>query len=138
MSAMRISFLSGVLLWAVAGCASSVEGTGVTPETKSSNFESITNPAIDARVQQLLGSMTLEQKVAQMIQGEIKHVTPDDVRRYGIGGVLNGGGSFPNNNKHATIADWVNLADAYREASLDTSRHSGHSINLGYRCGPRS
>ena len=95
MSAMRISFLSGVLLWAVAGCASSVEGTGVTPETKSSNSESITNPAIDARVQQLLGSMTLEQKVAQMIQGEIKHVTPDDVRRYGIGSVLNGGGSFP-------------------------------------------
>ena len=83
MSAMRISFLSGVLLWAVAGCASSVEGSGVTPETKSSNSESITNPAIDARVQQLLGSMTLEQKVAQMIQGEIKHVTPDDVRRYG-------------------------------------------------------
>ena len=122
MSAMRISFLSGVLLWAVAGCASSVEGTGVTPETKSSNSESITNPAIDARVQQLLGSMTLEQKVAQMIQGEIKHVTPDDVRRYGIGSVLNGGGSFPDNNKHATIADWVNLADAYREASLDTSQ----------------
>ena len=123
MSAMRISFLSGVLLWALAGCASSVEGTGVTPETKSANSESITNPAIDARVQQLLGSMTLEQKVAQMIQGEIKHVTPDDVRRHGIGSVLNGGGSFPDNNKHATIADLVNLeADAYREASLDTSQ----------------
>ena len=122
MSAMRISFLSGVLLWAVAGCTSSVEGTGVTPETKNLNSESMANPQIDVRVQQLLGSMTLEQKVAQMIQGEIKHVTPDDVRRYGIGSVLNGGGSFPDNNKHATIADWVNLADAYREASLDTSQ----------------
>ena len=61
MSAMRISFLSGVLLWAVAGCTSSVEGTGVTPETKNSNSESMANPSIDVRVQQLLGSMPLEQ-----------------------------------------------------------------------------
>jgi beta-glucosidase len=65
--------------------------------------------------------MTLKQKVAQMVQGEIKHVTPDDIRAYGLGSVLNGGGSFPNNDKHASIEDWVALADAYRQASLDTS-----------------
>ena len=38
--------------------------------------------------------------------------------------MLNGGGSFPNENKHSSIDDWVSLADAYREASLDTSRGS--------------
>ena len=83
--------------------------------------------------------MSLEQKVAQMIQGEIKHVTPDDVRRYGLGSVLNGGGSFPaDNNKHSSIDDWVNLADAYREASLDTSQGTaGIPINLGHRRGAR-
>ena len=36
---------------------------------------------IESRVDVLLAEMTLEQKVAQMIQGEIKHVTPHDVRR---------------------------------------------------------
>ena len=73
------------------------------------------------QVEALLASMTLEQKVAQMIQGEIKHVTPDDIRTYGLGSVLNGGGSFPNEEKFSSLRDWVALADAYREASLDTS-----------------
>ena len=73
------------------------------------------------QVEALLASMTLEQKVAQMMQGEIKHVTPDDVRNYGLGSVLNGGGSFPDGEKLSSLQDWVALADAYREASLDTS-----------------
>ena len=73
------------------------------------------------QVEALLASMTLEQKVAQMIQGEIKHVTPNDIRTYGLGSVLNGGGSFPNEEKFSSLQDWVALADAYREASLDTS-----------------
>ena len=77
-----------------------------------------------AAVDALMASMSLQQKVAQMIQGEIKHVSPDDVRTYGIGSVLNGGGSFPNQDKNASLADWVALADAYREASLDTSKGS--------------
>ena len=35
--------------------------------------------------------------------------------------MLNGGGSFPNDEKLSSLQDWVALADAYREASLDTS-----------------
>ena len=88
---------------------------------------------IDRRVQTILSTLTLEQKVAQMIQGEIKHVTPEDVREYGLGSVLNGGGSFPAQNKHASVKDWVDLADAYYLASVDTSQgkrwnphHLGH------------
>ena len=79
---------------------------------------------IDRRVEALLSTLTLEQKVAQMIQGEIKHVTPEDVRVYGLGSVLNGGGSFPAQNKHASVQDWVDLADAYYLASIDTSAGS--------------
>lgn len=79
---------------------------------------------IDRRVEALLSTLTLEQKVAQMIQGEIKHVTPEDVRMYGLGSVLNGGGSFPAQNKHASVQDWVDLADAYYLASIDTSAGS--------------
>ena len=70
---------------------------------------------------QLLQTMTLEQKVGQMIQGEISEVTPEDVRRYGLGSVLNGGGSFPGENKHATIDEWLQVADDYYRASIDTS-----------------
>jgi hypothetical protein len=76
--------------------------------------------AIEARVKEIVASMTLEQKIGQMTQPEIKTATPDDVRKYYLGSVLNGGGSWPNNNKYATAADWVKLADAYYEASMAT------------------
>jgi len=76
--------------------------------------------AIEARVKEIVASMTLEQKIGQMTQPEIKTATPDDVRKYYLGSILNGGGSWPNNNKNASPADWVKLADAYYEASLST------------------
>jgi beta-glucosidase len=75
---------------------------------------------LEARIRNIVAGMTLEQKVGQMTQGEIKTVTPDDVRRYYLGSVLNGGGSWPNGNKHATPADWLALADAYYDASMAT------------------
>ncbi|WP_313245991.1 glycoside hydrolase family 3 protein [Stenotrophomonas rhizophila] len=76
--------------------------------------------AIEARVKQIVAQMTLAQKVGQMTQPEIKTITPAQVRQYYIGSVLNGGGSWPGMNKHATVADWLKLADAYRAASLAT------------------
>src|SRR5690606_25624631 len=84
------------------------------------------NPApldseVEAFVADLLARMTLEEKVGQVIQAELRSVTPEDVRRYHLGSVLNGGGSTPNNDKHATLEDWVEFADAFYDASMDTS-----------------
>ncbi len=76
---------------------------------------------VEAKVKQLLSGMTLAQKVAQMIQPEIRDITLDDMRKYGFGSYLNGGGSFPNNNKHSTPQDWINLAEAMYQASIDDS-----------------
>jgi beta-glucosidase len=66
---------------------------------------------IENKVTALLANMTLEQKVAQMIQPEIRDISIEDMRKYGFGSYLNGGGAFPNNDKHATPNDWVQLAD---------------------------
>ena len=79
------------------------------------------DPEIEAEVKKLLSSMTLEQKVAQMIQPEIRDFTVEDMRRYGFGSYLNGGGAFPNNDKHATPQDWVTLAENMYQASIDDS-----------------
>ncbi len=87
------------------------------PALKSSFAQ---DPAIEARVAEILASMTLEQKIGQMVQPEIKSITPDEVRRYYIGSVLNGGGSWPGKNKHATVQEWLALADAYHDASMTT------------------
>ncbi|WP_409491014.1 glycoside hydrolase family 3 N-terminal domain-containing protein [Amycolatopsis sp. cmx-11-12] len=71
----------------------------------------------EARIAQILGGMTLEEKVGQMTQPEIAAITPDEVRQYSIGSVLNGGGSWPNQDKHASQRDWLKLADSYWDAA---------------------
>ena len=75
---------------------------------------------LEARVHRIVASMTLEQKVGQMTQADIRSITPDDVRRYYIGSVLNGGGAWPAMNMHSRVADWLNLSDAFYRASMAT------------------
>ena len=122
MTLVRKAGTSCLLIMGLLGC------DVATKNTSASNVEAETNSMERSQhinaVETLMASMSLQQKVAQMIQGEIKHVSPDDVRTYGIGSVLNGGGSFPNQDKNASLEDWVALADAYREASLDISEGS--------------
>jgi len=74
--------------------------------------------AVEARIASIMAKMTLEEKVAQMVQAEIKSATPEDVARYGLGSILNGGGSFPNQNINADVGDWLKLTEAYHKASL--------------------
>ncbi|MER5264148.1 exo 1,3/1,4-beta-D-glucan glucohydrolase [Actinosynnema sp. NPDC002837] len=75
------------------------------------------NPSDERRVKKILAGMTLAEKVGQMTQPEIGAITPDEVREYGIGSVLNGGGSWPGRDKHASPQAWLALADAYWDAS---------------------
>lgn len=42
-------------------------------------------PQIDAEVQRILALMTLEEKVGQMIQPDIRVVTPEDAKEYKLG-----------------------------------------------------
>lgn len=79
------------------------------------------DPAVEAFVTDLMSRMSLEQKVGQVIQAELRSVTPEDIRRYHLGSVLNGGGSTPNNDKRAKAADWVAFADAFHAASLQSA-----------------
>ncbi len=79
------------------------------------------DPQLENKIKDLLNKMTLAQKVAQMIQPEIRDITVEDMRQYGFGSYLNGGGSFPGGNKHATPADWIKLAEDMYQASIDDS-----------------
>ncbi|HEY0892981.1 MAG TPA: glycoside hydrolase family 3 protein, partial [Cellvibrio sp.] len=79
------------------------------------------DPAVETRIDELLAKMTLEEKIGQLIQPEIKFLTPEDIKQYHVGSVLNGGGSTPGSNKYATMEDWVKLADSFYNASIDKS-----------------
>ncbi|MEC3981652.1 exo 1,3/1,4-beta-D-glucan glucohydrolase [Amycolatopsis sp. H20-H5] len=78
------------------------------------------NPRDEQRIAQLLSGMTLAEKVGQMTQPEIAAITPDEVKQYSIGSVLNGGGSWPGKDKHASQQSWLAAADSYFLASKQT------------------
>jgi beta-glucosidase len=115
------TILGTCLLLALAASVAAAPATGEALKDWPRVTSAITpDAAIEARVQQILAQMTLAQKIGQMTQAEIKSITPEQVRQYYIGSVLNGGGSWPGMDKHATVAQWLQLADAYRAASLAT------------------
>ena len=112
----------------LAGCSPAVEETETVTADSAQNeiwpqlkLPVATDPALEQRIDDMLGRMTLKQKVAQVIQPEIRDITVEDMRKYGFGSYLNGGGAFPNNDKYATPDDWVALADAMYQASVDDS-----------------
>ncbi|WP_370678945.1 glycoside hydrolase family 3 N-terminal domain-containing protein [Comamonas sp. GB3 AK4-5] len=85
--------------------------------------------ALEARVNALVASMTLEEKVGQTIQGDLASITPDDVRKYRLGSILAGGNSHPGGRYNATPQAWLEMADAFWEASMDT-RGGGKPIPI--------
>lgn len=120
--------LSIFFLMTFQGC-SGFEQNESTKEIEQSNnklwpkltFKVKNSPQTEAKVEEWLAKMTLEQKVAQMIQPEIRDITVEDMRKYGFGSYLNGGSSFPYGNKDATPSDWAQLAEDMYQASVDDS-----------------
>lgn len=80
-----------------------------------------TDAAMEKKIAELLASMSVEEKVGQLVQGDIASITPADVRKYRLGSVLAGGNSDPGGKYDAPPAQWLALADAFYEASMDTS-----------------
>lgn len=81
--------------------------------------------SIEVKARNILASLTLEEKVGQMTQPEIQKISPDDIQRFHIGTILNGGGSWPSANKRSTPQDWLRLADSFWEKSK-----LGNSANI--------
>lgn len=63
--------------------------------------------SVNEQANVLLARMTLEEKVGQIIQADIGFVTPEQVKTYNLGAVLNGGNSAPGGGKVAPASDWI-------------------------------
>jgi len=86
------------------------------------------DPALESRITALLAGMTLEQKVGQVIQADIASITPDDLRHFSLGSILNGGNSSPNGDEFAPPSEWLALADRFYETSMDPATQGPHPI----------
>ena len=68
-------------------------------------------------IEQLIDGMTIEEKVGQVIQGDLDFISPQDVKKYKIGSVLNGGNTAPNGDKYSSVDDWKSLSKEFYDAS---------------------
>ena len=78
------------------------------------------NLEIEARIDDVMGKMTLEQKVGQVIQADSTSITPEEVKQYRLGSVLSGGNSAPGPEPYADVKSWVEAVDAAYMASIDS------------------
>jgi beta-glucosidase len=132
----RIAPLCTALLLAL--CASAHAASGEAPPTGAPSTIDPANwpvpgwplredAALERRVEALLATMTVEEKVGQIVQADITTITPDDLRKYRLGSILAGGNSDPGNQYNAKPQAWLDLADAFWAASMDT-RGGGKAI----------
>ena len=74
--------------------------------------------SIDSKVENLINKMTMEEKIGQMTQLDRRFIrSDDDIINFGIGSILSGGGSVPEDN---TIEGWANMYDHFQNLSQKT------------------
>ncbi len=72
---------------------------------------------VDARVNDLISRMTIQEKIGQMIQVDRGSITgsKNDIASYAIGSLLSGGGSSPSQNNPTA---WANMYDDFQSYAL--------------------
>uniref|UniRef100_A0A0E0JV54 Beta-glucosidase n=1 Tax=Oryza punctata TaxID=4537 RepID=A0A0E0JV54_ORYPU len=105
---------AAVLVVLCVGCiaAAAAGGGGECPKYKDSK------QPLNKRIDDLLGRMTLAEKIGQMSQIERENATFDVMRNYFIGSVLSGGGSVP--AAQASPAAWVSMVNEMQRGAMAT------------------
>jgi len=110
--------LAAAMAWGLAtaapAAAPAVDPT-IWPKAKSP--AALTDEKTEAFITDLLAKMTLEEKVGQVVQGDISSIRPEDLLTYPLGSILAGGNSAPGGDDRAPAIEWVRLGRAFREAA---------------------
>ena len=136
---------AGLFALALSACAAPATATDATPtDTRASQAGQDSSlwprvrspiaddPALAARIEAIVSRMSLEQKVGQITMAEIKSISPDDARKYHIGGILNGGGSWPTGEADSSLASWLALANRFYDATARAdAEHLGIPVIWG-------
>ncbi len=120
-AASRREILAGVSASALTLCTFTNSGAqtakSIWPKVRPAIAASVD---MEAKITALMARMNVFQKVGQMVQPEIKNISPDDAAKYHIGSVLSGGGSWPTGEVDGPLAGWLSLANMFYGASMDT------------------
>ena len=120
-SAVALGAAAGLALTLTAWQAPGASATARTGTHASSDSLPYQDPSLPVgqRVADLLGRMTLAEKIGQMTQAERGGIDADTTKitTDKLGSVLSGGGSVPTPN---TPTAWADMVDRYQAAALDT------------------
>lgn len=106
-------------LWASAACVALAGCTVPQSGVENLPVAQATDTSEDARIADLISRMSVERKVAQLIQPQINSFTAEDMLRYRFGSYLNGGNGGPYGNEYAEASEWLKLADEMYLASVE-------------------
>lgn len=113
---MRRNWLAIAGLMALVGCSPN-QGSKALATASQANGLAAPLSAGEQQIADLLAKMSLERKVAQLIQPQINSFTAEDMRRYRFGSYLNGGNGGPYGDEFAPASEWLKLADEMWDAS---------------------
>jgi beta-glucosidase len=100
------------MLFAVLGCV------GIQPGPSTGKLAASRASVPTPDIEELLGKMTLDEKIGQMTQIDWKLAkNTDDVRKLAVGSVLNGASQLPEPN---TLQNWVKLVTSIQTRALST------------------
>lgn len=75
------------------------------------------DPGIEAKIDNLLSRMSLEEKIGQMTQVEKGSIKPGHIQKYFIGSILSGGGASPDDN---SVEGWIRMIERFQQEALST------------------
>lgn len=106
-------WVPSILAISVAAC-----GAQMAP-VESTTSVAATAPSMsdEERIADMVSRMSLERKIAQLIQPQINSFTAEDMERYRFGSYLNGGNGGPYGDEFAPGPEWLKLADEMWDAS---------------------
>jgi beta-glucosidase len=123
--AKKLTALSGSLALATLLAISAATSPAMADETLWPKVKSTiaADQALEDKISVIMADMSLREKVGQLIMAEIKAISPKDARRNNIGGLLNGGGSWPTDEPGSRPVDWLAMANLYyKESAKSKSR----------------
>ena len=121
------------------------ETAGQTAETSAVSGETVVEVDIPEATdftgmtaEQIVASLTLEQKAAQMVQGALYNLDYDDMEEFGYGSVLSHYSLFP----ELSVSEWRQIIDGYQDAALAADagipmlygNDSVHGVNFTSGC----
>lgn len=118
--------LSTTIIWAASPAFAQHAPTALSDATAhpakwpTAGSQGLIDPATEKFVTDLMATMTLEEKVGQMIQADIGAMKPEELRQYPLGSILAGGSSPPlGAPDRSPQMPWVETAKAFRAVAME-------------------